>query len=89
MDSMVEENGNSSLDPLGDGTSIATSDGSAPQQTTSGTTILTTTANIVQFIPATNNQVLYNVRTKSFFLSNLKDVLVSNLQIFITLTNYP
>ncbi|XP_037028640.1 cyclic AMP response element-binding protein B isoform X17 [Bradysia coprophila] len=58
MDSMVEENGNSSLDPLGDGTSIATSvsDGSAPQQTTSGTTILTTTANIVQFIPATNNQ---------------------------------
>lgn len=58
MDSMVEENGNSSLDPLGDGTTIATSvsDGSAPQQTTSGTTILTTTANIVQFIPATNNQ---------------------------------
>lgn len=77
MDSMVEENGNSSLDPLGDGTSIATSvsDGSAPQQTTSGTTILTTTANIVQFIPATNNQVLYNVRTIFFYLSNLKDVL--------------
>ncbi|XP_037028621.1 cyclic AMP response element-binding protein B isoform X3 [Bradysia coprophila] len=65
MDSMVEENGNSSLDPLGDGTSIATSvsDGSAPQQTTSGTTILTTTANIVQFIPATNNQVLYNAQS--------------------------
>lgn len=69
MDSMVEENGNSSLDPLGDGTSIATSvsDGSAPQQTASGTTILTTTANIVQFIPATNNQVLYNVRTNFNF----------------------
>lgn len=68
MDSMVEENGNSSLDPLGDGTSIATSvsDGSAPQQTTSGTTILTTTAaNIVQFIPATNNQVLYNANQSS------------------------
>lgn len=80
MDSMVEENGNSSLDPLGDGTSVATSvsDGSAPQQTTSGTTILTTTANIVQFIPATNNQVLYNVRT-IFFLNNLKDVLCLTL----------
>lgn len=60
MDSMVEENGNTSLDPLGEG-NVATSasDGSTPQQTSSAT-ILTTTANIVQFIPTQNIQVSPN-----------------------------
>lgn len=60
MESMVEENGNSSLEPLG-GAEVpsATSDGSSPQQhTSSATTILTTTAaNIVHFIPTQNIQV--------------------------------
>lgn len=55
MESMVEENGNSSLEPLGDGGVVA-SDGASPQQTSSAT-ILTTTANIVQFIPSQNIQV--------------------------------
>lgn len=66
MDSMVEENGNTSLDPLGE-VNVATSasDGSTPQQTSSAT-ILTTTANIVQFIPTQNIQVNANEQEISY-----------------------
>ena len=58
MESMVEENGNSSLDPLGDAPA-SLGNPLSPQQTTSGnTTILTTSsANLVHFIPAQNIQV--------------------------------
>ncbi|XP_055680506.1 cyclic AMP response element-binding protein B isoform X1 [Lutzomyia longipalpis] len=53
MDSMVEENGNSSIDPLSDQTS--------PSETNSGSAVLTTAANIVQFIPTQAVQVSQSV----------------------------
>uniref|UniRef100_A0A1B0D154 Uncharacterized protein n=1 Tax=Phlebotomus papatasi TaxID=29031 RepID=A0A1B0D154_PHLPP len=49
MDSMVEENGNSSIDPL--------SDQQSPSEANSGA-VLTTAANIVQFIPTQAVQVV-------------------------------
>ncbi|XP_055713310.1 cyclic AMP response element-binding protein B isoform X2 [Phlebotomus papatasi] len=52
MDSMVEENGNSSIDPL--------SDQQSPSEANSGA-VLTTAANIVQFIPTQAVQVSQSV----------------------------
>lgn len=70
MESMVEENGNSSLDPLGvgdlatqvgvaaSGTATSLSNCAPSQQTaTSATTLLTSNNSIVQFIPASSVQV--------------------------------
>lgn len=52
MDNIVEENGNTSLDPLNDTSGQQTvNDGSAQQNSTQPNTGLTTTANIVQFLP--------------------------------------
>lgn len=54
MDSIVEENGNSSLDPLAETGNQPTSDGSIQQN--SSNSVLTTAANIVQFIPTQSIQ---------------------------------
>ncbi|XP_055389530.1 cyclic AMP response element-binding protein B isoform X1 [Condylostylus longicornis] len=52
MDSLVEENGNSSLDPLADTTSTTTTSQSSNSHNNS--TVLTTGTNIVQFIPTSS-----------------------------------
>ncbi|XP_037920770.1 cyclic AMP response element-binding protein B isoform X2 [Hermetia illucens] len=55
MDSIVEENGNSSLDPLNDSSGQQTVNDGGPQQNSTQTnTVLTTGANIVHFLPAPN-----------------------------------
>lgn len=97
MESMVEENGNSSLDPLGVGdvanqvgvpanlSATSLSDCVTSQQSaSSGTTLLTTSANIVQFIPASSIQVyvMYNIyiyiKFKFVFIKPLFSFLVQN-----------
>lgn len=92
MESIVEENGNSALDPLAD-TSVSqqSNDGTLQNSSSSsaagiggpsGNTVLTTAANIVQFIPAQSIQVINKVQF--CFQMPIKILLAFNLKLLTT-----
>ncbi|GAB0096348.1 cyclic AMP response element-binding protein B [Sergentomyia squamirostris] len=82
MDSMVEENGNSSLDPLSDQTS--------PSEANSGTSaVLTTAANIVQFIPTQVSQSVIQANQSSVIqtATNLQPMTLAKGVLYVNKSN--